>query len=453
MTDVVIIGAGLTGLSTAYQLIQNGQTRVHILERQPRIGGVIHSHSEDGFIYESGPTTGVIGSIELAELLEAFPDVVQMAEPSAKRRLILKDGCFYPLPSGGKSGVKTPLITWWDKFRLLGEPFRKRGINPDETIAELVVRRLGRSYLDYAVDPFIGGIYAGDPRKLVTRYAIPKLYALEQNYGSFIRGAIAKRKEPKQPKAELITREVFSTRGGLSELISHLATAIGHERIHLSASDCTLKPRTDGGWQVYYHQGEELHELVANHVITTCPAQELTQLLPFLSEQDLAPIASLRYAPVVQIAWGMKHVTLPHFYAFGGLVPSREDKELLGILNPGACFPDRVPLGGSLLSIFLGGMRAPQLIDASDEELIELATDRVHSYLGITQRPDLLRLFRHRYAIPQYEASSEARLERIGHLEANYPGLHLAGAVRDGIGISDRVRQAKILADELYTTR
>ena len=121
MTDVVIIGAGLTGLSTAYQLIQNGQTRVHILERQPRIGGVIHSHSEDGFIYESGPTTGVIGSIELAELLEAFPDIVQMAEPSAKRRLILKDGCFYPRPSGGKSGVKTPLITWWDKFRLLGE--------------------------------------------------------------------------------------------------------------------------------------------------------------------------------------------------------------------------------------------------------------------------------------------------------------------------------------------
>ena len=82
-------------------------------------------------------------------------------------------------------------------------------------------------------------------------------------------------------------------------------------------------------------------------------------------------------------------------YAFGGLVPSREDKELLGILNPGACFPDRAPLGGSLLSIFLGGMRAPQLIDASDEELIELATDRVHSYLGIMQRPDLLRLFRH----------------------------------------------------------
>ena len=100
MTDVVIIGAGLTGLSTAYQLIQNGQTRVHILERQPRIGGVIHSHSEDGFIYESGPTTGVIGSIELAELLEAFPDVVQMAEPSAKRRLILKDGSTHSLRGG-----------------------------------------------------------------------------------------------------------------------------------------------------------------------------------------------------------------------------------------------------------------------------------------------------------------------------------------------------------------
>ena len=444
MTDVVIIGAGLTGLSTAYQLIQNGQTRVHILERQPRIGGVIHSHSEDGFIYESGPTTGVIGSIELAELLEAFPDVVQMADPSAKRRLILKDGCFFPLPSGGKSGMKTPLITWWDKFRLLGEPFRKRGINPDETIAELVVRRLGRSYLDYAVDPFIGGIYAGDPRKLVTRYAIPKLYALEQNYGSFIRGAIAKRKEPKQPKAELITREVFSTRGGLSELISHLATAIGHERIHLSASGCTLKPRPDGGWQVYYHQGEELHELVANHVITTCPAYALPQLLPFVESSLLKEVSTLTYAPVVQVAVGFKDVQGRSFQAFGGLVPSTAGRKVLGILFPSSCFSHRAPEGGALFSVFMGGVRHPEWVEASDEVITETVLEELQTMLGLPRdlQPDLVRIFRHPRAIPQYEASSAERFAAIAALQSQYPTLTLAGNLRDGIGMSDRIKQA-----------
>jgi len=446
--DIIVIGAGLTGLTVAYHLKELG-LKVQILECSKHVGGAIQTFHQGGFTFESGPNTGVVGSVEMAEILGLVPDLQLIADPSAKKRLILKNGQFYPLPSGAKSGIKTPLVSLKDKFRLLLEPFRKPGTDPNESLASLVERRLGKSYLKYAVDPFIGGIYAGDPRLLVTRYALPKLYALEQNYGSFIRGAIAKRKEPKAPKAELITREVFSTRGGLGALTDRLADLIGRASIHLGVSDCSITPLSDGYWEASYTQTGISYQLRGKHIITTCAAPQLRSLLPFLSEVDLAPILSLRYAPVIQVSWGKEGLSLPHFHAFGGLVPSLEDKQLLGILNPSACFPDRAPKGGTLLSIFLGGMRSPDLIDASDEEIKQIVSDRLRRLLRIEGNPDLLRIFRHRYAIPQYEASSEARIAQIAQLEARYPGLHLAGAIRDGIGMSDRVQQAKLMAHEL----
>lgn len=446
--DVIIIGAGLTGLTLAYHLRRLGR-KVQILESSQHVGGAIQTFHQEGFTFESGPNTGVVGSVEVAELLEHESDLRLIADPSAKKRLILKGGRFYPLPSGPKSGLQTPLISLGDKFRVLLEPFRKPGKDPDESLAHLVERRLGKSYLEYAVDPFIGGIYAGDPRRLVTRFALPKLYALEQTYGSFIRGAIAKHRAPKAPKSELITREVFATHGGLSTLTDRLAELIGRERIYLGVSACSLTPHPEGHWEARYIQADESHCLRGRHVVTTCTAPQLQSLLPFLSETDLAPILSLRYAPVVQVSWGKRELSLPHFHAFGGLVPSLEDKQLLGILNPSACFPDRAPKGGTLLSIFLGGMRSPGLIDASDEEIRQIVSDRLRRLLGIDCEPDLIRIFRHRYAIPQYEASSEARLTQISTLEALHLGLHLAGAIRDGIGMSDRVRQATLLAHEL----
>ena len=156
--------------------------------------------------------------------------MLDKADPNAKR-YILKNGQWTPLPSGLISAINTPLFTLKDKFRILGEPFRKPGSDPDESVAQLVRRRLGESFLDYAVNPFISGVYAGDPEKLITRYALPKLYALEQNYGSFIKGSIAKARQKKTELEKKATREVFSAKGGLGNLIKALTLKIGKEKI------------------------------------------------------------------------------------------------------------------------------------------------------------------------------------------------------------------------------
>ena len=168
--QIVIIGAGLTGLTLAFYLKKQGK-EVLIVEKSGKTGGVIQSVKDDEFVYEKGPNTGVVGNPEVAELFEELEGLCtfEVANSDAKRRLIWKNGKWRAIPSGLFSAVTTPLFTLGDKFRILGEPFRKKGTNPDENLADFVKRRLGVSFLNYAVDPFISGVYAGDAKYLVPR--------------------------------------------------------------------------------------------------------------------------------------------------------------------------------------------------------------------------------------------------------------------------------------------
>lgn len=445
---VVVIGAGLTGLSLAHQLVRQGTDFV-VLERANRVGGQIRTYRDGHFVYESGPNTGILSTPESVELFEDFPHLLRTARPEAKRRLILKGGRFHPLPSGAKSAFSTTLFTWADKLRIFAEPFRAKGGDPDESVASLVRRRLGESYFTYAVDPFVGGIYAGDPTKLVTRHALPKLYALEANHGSFIRGAMAVAKRKKSERELKATKEVFTALGGLSSLTD----AIGDElkaidALRLSCLDIRASYSEDKGWEISYTQEGEVHTIRAKHLVTTIGTRELAEVLSPLGE-NLDPLLAMRYAPVVQVALGYRTAPQIDFDAFGGLVPSIEDSELLGILNPSATFWGRCEEGGLLLSAFLGGMRSPRLIERSDEEIRAIVLERLTRLVGLSKEPDLLHIFRHERAIPQYEASTDERLARIAELERAYPGLHIGGNMLGGIGMSDRIKQGVEIAQSL----
>jgi len=305
-TDVVIVGAGLTGLTLAFYLKKAG-IDFRIIDKSAKTGGVIQTISEKGFVYETGPNTGVVSHPEMTELFEDLEGkcTLETADPSAKRRLIWKNNQWHALPSGLGSAIRTPLFTWYDKFRILGEPFRKKGTNPNETLAEMVRRRMGESYLEYAIDPFISGIYAGDPEKLVTRYALPKLWKLEQDYGSFIKGSVKKAKLPKTDRDKKATREVFTAKGGLSRLIEALTEAIGPENMILSAENAIVKPISNK-YQLQITTPEQLFSLETTHVVTTCGGYALSDLLPFLNEEETAPFNELKYAAVTQVLLGFK---------------------------------------------------------------------------------------------------------------------------------------------------
>ena len=442
-SPIIIIGAGLSGLATAWYLKKNGH-EVTLLEASDKIGGVIQTHKKDGFIFEQGPNTGVLKYPEVLEMFEDLKDKCKLvvANEAVKRRYILHKGKWQQLPSGLLGGIKTPLFSWYDKFRLLGEPFRKPGNNPDETLAQFVKRRMGKSFLEYAVDPFILGVYAGDPAFLIPRHALPKLYNLEQEYGSFIGGAIKKKIKGTSEREKKATKEVFSVLGGLSGLTNALAEEIGPEKIITAQKNIKVTP-IDSGYQVQSDQ----NIWNTKKVIITTGAHEITSLLPWLRINEQAAFTSLKYARVAEIALGFKVWKGRALDGFGGLIPHKEERRLLGSLFLSSFLPDRAPNQGALMTLFLGGIRNEELVDLSDDQIKELVKEEVTDLFDLPDfTPDLFHISRYDHAIPQYGAESELRFATIRSVQERYPGLYLAGNMRDGIGMADRIKQASDLA-------
>jgi oxygen-dependent protoporphyrinogen oxidase len=364
--------------------------------------------------------------------------------------VVLAQDQSHAIPSGPISAITTPLFKLKDKFKVLGEPWRKPGTNPMENLSDFVKRRLGQSILDYAVDPFVSGVYAGDTNYLIPKYALPKLYNLEQNYGSFIKGTIQKGKEKKNnPRLQKATREVFSAKGGLCMLTNALTQSIGEENILLSCDHTSVIPENNQ-FKIQTKQKDKAIEIIAGKVISTIGGYSIPETFPFFNEVQSKAFAQLKYAKVAQVILGFNKWEGTDINAFGGLVPSKENKKVLGVLFTSSFFSNRAPKGGALLSVFTGGVRRPEQVEMTDEQLLDVLKEEIPSMMGLAKfNPDMVRIFRYKHAIPQYGADSKERFETIDALQKQYPGLILAGGIRDGIGMADRIKQAKTIADQI----
>jgi oxygen-dependent protoporphyrinogen oxidase len=172
-------------------------------------------------------------------------------------------------------------------------------------------------------------------------------------------------------------------------------------------------------------------------------------MLPFIPSETIQNISGLNYGRVVQVSAGYKKWSGARLDAFGGLVPAVEKRDILGILFPSSIFEGRAPEGGALLSVFLGGVKNPEAIEKNDKEIASIVLKEISATLFNSTDPDLLRINRYMHAIPQYEKSSGLRFETIKNIQEKHPGLILAGNIRDGIGMADRVKQAKTISDIL----
>jgi protoporphyrinogen/coproporphyrinogen III oxidase len=314
----------------------------------------------------------------------------------------------------------------------------------------MVVRRLGRSFLDYAIDPFISGIYAGNPQKLITKYAMPKLYNLEQNYGSFIKGAMKKKKENASiPAMKKVTKEVFSTELGLHNLVQSLVKCIGEENFELNASDIVVNSQSKP-YTVTFEQNGSPITYNSEYVISTTAAHVLPSVFTDLPQDKLNKISNLEYAKVVQVVLGFTKWQGIELKSFGGLVPTVEKRNILGVLFISSIFRNRAPEGGALLSVFLGGMKRSDIIEMSDEEIMNIVKEELKLMLKTnTDEADLVKILRYSKAIPQYEVSSGERFKAIDEIQNEFAGIILAGNIRNGIGMSDRIAQGRQIADEI----
>jgi oxygen-dependent protoporphyrinogen oxidase len=435
MKRIAIIGSGITALATAWRRKQAGESCT-VFESSKQVGGAIQSIRSGSYLAEEGPNSIQVNSAAVDDFLKSVPgleDRIVEANVAAKKRYIVRSGKLHAVPMGPASAITTPLWSLSGKLRVLKEPFIKP-INPniEESAAGFVRRRLGDELYRYAINPLIGGIYAGDPEQLSLRYAFPKLYALEQNSGGLIRGAMDKMRTGKRRGAPKLKKRIISFKDGLHELPVYLAAALG-DCVQIDVPIDSIR-QTDSGWSI--QQGRECS--IFDELIITVPAHALNKL-PFEKKitEAFAPLLTIDYPPVSVLSLAFKRKDVAHpLDGFGALVPECEERKILGVLFPSSLFAGRAPADEVLLTTFIGGERQPELASADTEALTPMVLEELHALLGISGNPTFIHHRHWPLAIPQYKLGYGALLDQMNQIEHHFPGLKLAGNYRTGISLT-----------------
>ena len=437
--DALVVGGGISGLTAAFHLARGGR-RVAVLEASERVGGSIETYADGAWRFEMGPNTVVENDESVGRLIRdcGLEGEKLTAAAAAKRRFLYKGGRLVPLPGGPGGFLGTPLFPFTAKLRLLREPWIGRPAGEvEESIAQFVRRRLGQAFLDYAVGPFVSGVYAGDPERLSVRWAVPKIFALERQHGSLIRGALAKRKGPAPGGAMISFRE------GLEELPRKLAREIGDVRTGVA---CEKVVRSESGFRVETSAGP----IAAERVVLAVPSDAAARLLDEATGGASRLFAEIPYAPVAVVSLGWRRDRVGHpLDGFGFLAPRKEGLRVLGCLFPSEIFPGRAPEGHVALAAFAGGRTDPELVDWDDERIVGTIVGELRGPLSLTGEPAFRLVRRWPRAIPQYELGHGRFVERAREIERALPGLCIGGNFLSGVSVPDCIRNATVLAEEM----
>ncbi|MBL9215632.1 MAG: protoporphyrinogen oxidase [Opitutaceae bacterium] len=445
--SLAVIGGGLTGLTAAWRLHRAG-CRVTLYERTPRPGGAIVTHAEDGWLAEGGPNSlqlvpevaGLIAELGLGPRQVA-------AGAAAKKRFIVRRGRLVPVPLSPAGLLTSPLFSPGARLRVLLELLhRPRVRTTDTSLAAFVGAHFGQEIVDYGLNPFVSGVYAGDPAKLSARYAFPNLWQLERRHGSLLRGLRAQAAERRSRGEAAGVHPIVSFDRGLEVLPQALASALPDGAVQAGVTVTNLIPGRP--WKVITTRGGEVATSAFDALVLALPAGALAQLIfGTLGERSLASLDHLPMPPVASLFLGFRRDQVAHpLDGFGALVPAREQRSLLGMLFSSTLFPGRAPADHVALTVFAGGMRQPETGRLAADALAARVLPDLRELLGVRGDPVYSRHTFWPRAIPQYNLGHERFLEPLARLEAQHPGLFIGGNTRDGISLPDCVRSGAELA-------
>ncbi|NWK54658.1 protoporphyrinogen oxidase [Verrucomicrobiaceae bacterium N1E253] len=447
--NTAILGAGISGLCTAYQLNQSNHDCL-VLESSSEAGGALKSTQSNGYLAEHGPNSLLVKDQRVNQLLHAtglHPEQgtsAQTANAAAKKRYIVHNGKPHAMPSSPLGMFKTPLFSSKGKLRFALEPFigRYRGLEQglgEESFADFVRRRLGPDMLASAAGPFVSGIYAGDPENLSVRHAFPRLWNLEHHYGSFILGALALQFKlgpvGKNPN-RLSPSSMISFRNGMQQLPSAIAQSLPPGHFETNCQLQNIQQHGSSDWELTWtDNNKQCQQGVFNNLVLAVPHHQLAKLpLPADLLKSLSPVSSLASPPVTSLVLGFKREDVRHpLDGFGMLIKQSEASPLLGVLFSSSMFDGRAPDQHVTLTCMMGGSLNPHFAENDDQVVL----DELKRLLGVEGAPS----FRHRtswqHAIPQYSLDYQKVIDAIQTCENDYPGLHLAGNYRGGISVGD----------------
>jgi len=446
---IAILGGGITGLSAAYRLSQEGHV-VRVFEKESSIGGSIKTEIAQGWLIEKGPNS-LQETPELKALIEELGLNSERIEASttAKKRFLVKRSKLEAVPMGPGSFFKTSLFSASAKFRIFKELlFKKKNRTGDVSLATFVRDHFGSEILDQAVQPLISGIYAGDPELLSVTHAFPKLLEFEKETGSLIRGMIrsGKKKEGKKTVAKLI-----SFKSGLYTLPHTLAAKLPSGSIEVEAS--VIRISRDTSWSLTYTQAGLEKTENFDFIISALPASALSALnFTALDKKPLAVLSTIKHPAVSSLFLGFNRSAIKHpLDGFGALIPSKEKKNALGILFSSSLFEGRAPKDCAALTVMVGGSLNSDLALKPTEVILDKVMPELRELLQVSESPLFIRHTAWPKAIAQYNLGYEAIRDAISSTEADYPGFFVGGQLRDGISVPDCIQSGFKLAQKVQS--
>jgi oxygen-dependent protoporphyrinogen oxidase len=458
---VCVVGAGVGGLTTAMRLQKRG-FQVDLFEASDRTGGNISTVKEAGYHMELGPNTVPDRGGVITRLIEEL-DLQEQRQPpnnAAKKRFVVRDGKPHALPQSLGEFARTPLFSAAAKLRLFAEPIIPSSEDEpeelyDESLYNLAKRRLGEELANYALDPFIAGTYAGDPKKLSSHHVLKRLQELEREYGSLILGGVraamaARDKKKKQPARKSEGGgELVNFHGGVQTLTDALTERLEKGTLHYKRPVERVQYLGEQGFEVT-PKNLKPHAYDAVVMGLQATSFEHIELLDERGDRvDTTPIHTVTHPPVTMMGFGFRRSQITHpLDGFGMLVPSVEDFSILGAVFSSTVFAHRAPDDHVLMMVFLGG-RTPEDALLSESQQVELAMHDLKKLLGVRGFPAHVRSKTWMQSIPQYEVGYGRVLARAEEIEASLPGLHMMGTWRDGISVADVVRHAEEVSDQV----
>jgi oxygen-dependent protoporphyrinogen oxidase len=442
---IVVIGAGISGLTTAYLLNKKGFDVV-VLEKKEEAGGSMESVREEGYLFDRGPNSALETTPLIAKLVEELnlKDQLLYASKEANKRYILRNNNLYPLPMSPLAFIKTKLFSTGAKLRLFAEPFIGRSKDGYyQSIAEFVERRLGREFLDYAINPFVAGVYAGNPEELSVKSAFPKLYALEEKYGGLIIGTIKSAKErKKRAEQSKQSAKMLSFKDGMQTLPNAIAGALG-DRVSFG---CEVKEilKNEGGYNVVFeHNGDE--EIIGcQSVISAVPAYRASEIFSMWDADLVKHLNDIYYPPVLVLYMIYNKKDIGHrLDGFGFLIPAKEKKSFLGALWSSVIFDGRTDEDKAAFTLFIGGSRDAALLKLDKELIIEKVRKEFEELMTIQSSPVFTSSRLWNKAIPQYNIGYIEHERYFEKFEKEHDGIIISGNYRGGISVGDCIKNAE----------
>ena len=450
MDRIVIVGGGISGLSLAYALLESEPSAdIVVFESEKRPGGKIWTEKVNGFLCEGG-VNGFLDNrpktLELASKLLINP---LRSSDAARKRYVFSGGKLNLLPESPLSFLTSDLLSLYGRLRVMYEFFAPRGGSDDETLADFARRRLGKEAYEKLIDPMASGIYAGNPESLSLKSCFPKIFNLEEKYGSLIKGMIKLQREAKKSGNQKVGAgpggTLTSFHSGMGMIIDSLKGYL-KERLRVGSKAISVE-RKGKGYAVHLSDGMVVETEI---LVIASPAYSAAEILKNLDRPLSSILSEIPYPSVAVVCFGYRKERIANkLDGFGFLIPYKERRKILGSLWDSSIFPGRAPEGYALLRSMVGGARASELAIQDDGRLIDIVAEELGHIMDIKVQPDFVKIYRHEKAIPQYNIGHDRKLKAVDEMLLKYKNLYLTGNAYRGIGVNDCIENSYKLAETI----